>query len=313
MLNGLIFHIQRYSIHDGPGIRTTVFLKGCLLRCQWCHNPESLRLEPELMIRDQRCSHCGSCWQSCPQTAQRGGASGGPAGFLDGSVVEPWSDPDRCTCCGQCVEVCEYGAREVVGRWMTVDQTLAEIRKDRIFFEDSGGGVTLSGGEPLLQADFVRELLAACRTDGISTAVDTSGYGDPSDLRAVAEFTDLFLFDVKHLDDEEHRRQTGVSNQIILRNLNELARLDVPIWIRVPLIAGFNDCYQNLESTARLAASLPTVTRVNLLPCHQLAVHKRVSLGRLTDTWSARAPAAEVLDQALSIFRSFGLNVQIGG
>ena len=301
MLRGLIFDIQRYSIHDGPGIRTTVFLKGCPLRCTWCHNPESRSREPELMIRAERCTGCGDCWDACPLADGQSPRSG------------PWIDRTRCVRCGQCAEVCVHDARTLVGRAMTVDQMMTEIRKDRIFYDDSGGGVTVSGGEPLLQAPFVRCVLAACRQAGISTAVDTCGYGDREDLLALARLTDVFLFDVKHLDDAQHLLHTGVSNLEILGNLHALAAIHDRIWLRIPLIAGYNDSAENLEATARLAASLPAIRQVNLLPHHQLGLHKRESLGKLADTWSACAPSAEVLDQAVGIFRSFGLNVRIGG
>jgi pyruvate formate lyase activating enzyme len=300
MHTGLVFNIQKYSLHDGPGIRTTVFLKGCPLRCGWCHNPESRAAEPEIAWSEARCIHCGQCSEVCPQSA-----AGRPAA--------PEIDRQRCLRCGQCVAVCPTGARELVGRQRTVAEVLAEILQDRIFYDESGGGVTLSGGEPLMQPEFAVELLAACRAQGLHTAVDTCGYGRCEDLLALAAVTDLFLYDVKILDDDRHRQYTGASNVVILENLKALCQLRADVWIRVPVIPGFNDSGRDVEAIAAWVASLGDIRRLHLLPYHALGRNKAERVGLVPDTAPAAGPADGHLESLAERARAYGLEVRIGG
>jgi len=282
VIQGRIFNIQRFSVHDGPGIRTTVFLKGCPLRCVWCHNPESIRGEVELTRIESRCIHCGQCIEACPT---------GRLAALDAGAVD---EAPECALCGTCAAVCPAEARQIVGRSMTVEELLAEILRDRLFFDDSGGGVTFSGGEPLSQPDFLAAVLEACKAEGVRTAVDTSGFCRREDLLRVAPWTDLFLFDLKQMDDGRHRELTGVSNRRILENLAALADAvaasgsvsaetrgggEDRIRIRVPVIPGKNDDPENLAAVARFVASLPGVRRVDLLPYHPHGLGKLERLG----------------------------------
>jgi len=308
MQTGLVFNIQRYSIGDGPGIRTTVFLKGCPLACWWCHNPESQSPEPEISVIEGRCTRCGACWEACPQTPP--GAVKGPARTSHG----------ECTRCGACVEACPTGAREMIGRRMGVDDVLDEVLKDRIFYDDSGGGVTFSGGEPLMQPTFLRELLAACRREGLHTAVDTCGYAPYEELLAAAAHTDLFLYDLKLLEDQEHRRHTGASNALILDNPRALGNSHGNVWLRIPLVPGVNDDAAQLDAAARLAASLPGVRHVDLLPYHDLGRHKAARRERdELPPPVAAAPGVDPvtadidLDAAAEPFRALGLDVRTGG
>lgn len=277
---GRILRLQRYSLQDGPGLRTTVFLKGCPLACTWCHNPESQAPEPEAMRSGDRCLRCGSCEQV-------------PAGA------------DQ-------AEACPTGAFQWVGRDVTLAELVAEVLRDRPFFEQSGGGVTFSGGEPLMQAPFVAAALAALRAEGVSTALDTCGFGPWADLEAVAKDADLVLYDLKLIDAARHRGATGVPSGPILENLACLGRVHPAIWIRVPLIPGLNDDDANLEATARIAADTPGVRRVDLLPYHATGLAKAARLGRET-TAPFQAPSAEALDRAAAPFRALGLNVHLGG
>ena len=225
---GLIFNIQRYSIHDGPGIRTTVFLKGCPLRCFWCQNPESQKVKAEILLDRNKCASCGQCVTACP--------SGANVLTPDGVKMMR----DKCTGCGQCVDVCPNEARRLAGKYVTVDEVMEEILRDRIFYENSGGGVTLSGGEPLMQADFALHLLCRCKEEGLHTALDTCGYAPWETIQKLLKYTDLVLYDIKCLDATKHSNATGKPNELIIKNAKIIAG-SKEMWIRVPLVPGFND------------------------------------------------------------------------
>ena len=295
---GICFDIQRFSIHDGPGIRTTVFLKGCPLSCLWCHNPESQARLSEVRIIETRCIHCGSCGAVCPQ-----GLAGGP-----------WlPDPARCERCGACAEACPTGARQLVGRSYSVDEVLDAVERDRPFYDESGGGVTFSGGEPLLQARFLLACLDAARRRGLHTAVDTSGFASRRTVLAVAALTDLFLYDLKVLDPARHLQFTGVPVTPILRNVQALDRAGARIWLRVPLVPGYTDDHENLASLGAFAAGLRHTRRLHLLPYHRLGADKYGRLGRPDRLGDVQPPSPAALEAAATYLRSFGLDVRVGG
>ena len=301
MPSGLVFNIQKYSVHDGPGIRTTVFLKGCPLRCSWCHNPEGISPRRELLVIESRCLACGQCRLACPF-----GESFAGDGVLPTRHVE-------CSLCAECVEACPTGARQIAGHEMTVADVVREVEKDQVFYEDSGGGVTFSGGEPLQQPEFLRAALEACRARGWHTTVDTCGFVAATDLLAIAPLTDLFLYDLKCMDARKHRQHCGVSNIPILENLRALSQVHRRIWLRVPLVPGVNDTINDIEDLARFAHSLPNVQQVNLLPYHPTGLPKRRRLGHASAGESISIPTAELLQGAANVFRKFNLPVRIGG
>ncbi len=296
---GIVFDIQRYSLHDGPGIRTTVFLKGCPLRCLWCANPESQSPEPSLLARDIRCKSCGACAQACPQGAIRPGEPSGRA-----------IDRGRCDWCMKCVDACLYGSLVVCGKPMGVDEVVDEALRDALFYRNSGGGVTLSGGEVLSQGRFARALLQRCKQQGLHTAVDTSGYAPWKTLEALLPSTDLVLFDVKHLDAEHHRRATGVDNALILENLTRTAAR-CTTRLRMPLIAGFNDSVDHVRELALLARRLGLET-ISFLPYHEGGRSKCEQLGRSYPLPEARAPDDAHLLALKELVEAEGLRVAIG-
>jgi pyruvate formate lyase activating enzyme len=300
MESGLISHIQRYSLEDGPGIRTTVFLKGCPLSCRWCHNPENRLDRTEIMVLESRCIRCGCCSKACPD----------PDKDLS---TNPWDGSADCSLCGACVEACPTGARQMIGRPMTVTELLSEVLPDVLFFDDSGGGVTFSGGEPLLQAEFLCAGLEACRLQGIHTSVDTCGYARPADLAAVAALTNLFLYDLKFMDNARHMEYTGVSNEAILKNLELLGQIHENVWVRVPVIPGVNDDEDQLEAMARFAASVPAVRQVNVLPYHRTGRLKFQRLKQAFPLAAVQPPSAAKMDLAISIFSAYGLHTKAGG
>lgn len=256
-MKGNVFSIERYAVHDGGGIRTIVYLKGCPLRCLWCANPEGQESRSQLFFFPDRCIGCGRCVAACKHEAARRND--------DGSIS---FDPAFCRGCGECVETCYANARQLFGREMSVDEVMAAILKDQAFYRKSGGGVTLSGGEPTMQAEFVTELLGECRRRGINTAIETSGYTTWPRLAAIAEHLDLALYDIKHMDSAEHRRLTGVGNELILDNLVRLGEKSVLIVVRVPVIPGFNDGVANMAALGHFLAGNPAVRHVELLPYH---------------------------------------------
>lgn len=299
-ITGTVFNIQKYSIHDGPGIRTTVFLKGCPLACLWCHNPESIAPRPEIIFWDNKCISCTDCVKTCPQEAMQVGQQ----------TVR--KETANCIGCEACVEVCPTGAIEQVGRKMTEAEVLKEIEKDRVFYEESGGGVTFSGGECLMQPEFLTALLTGCKARGLHTAVDTSGYASWQTIAELKDVVDLFLYDLKLMDEEQHRKYTGVSNKLILANLQKLAKLGKSIWIRVPVIPGINDNDDNLQAMGAFLFSLQ-IRDVFLLPYHGIAANKYIRLGRDYQLSALEPPSPKQMEAMQLGLRTFGLNVQIGG
>lgn len=263
--DGIVLSIHRASMHDGPGIRTTVFLKGCPLRCAWCHNPESQRARPELAFRAERCIHCGSCVPACPRGAHR---------LADG---RHWVDRDACIGCGACVSACNHEALELYGRRMTVAECLAPVLADRPYYR-SGGGLTVSGGEPLAQPAFAAALLSAARARGVHTCLETCGHAGEAALEAVLPYVDLVLFDCKATDEETHRRLTGVGINLISATRERILALGVPMILRCPLVPGVNDDDAHLRAIGALSArhGLP----VEIMPFHTLGSGKADALGR---------------------------------
>jgi pyruvate formate lyase activating enzyme len=301
-LTGRIFDVRRYSIHDGPGIRTAVFLKGCPLSCLWCHNPEGIGPGPELMHWPSRCSRCHACVAACPL----GAISEHPT---EGVAI----DRKKCDLCGRCAQACLYDAMQVVGAESTVEDLVREIEKDRIFYEQSGGGVTFTGGDPLAQAEFLEEALDALAARGIRTVVDTSGFPRDSVLAGVAAKTDLVLYDLKLMDEARHREFIGVSNGPILENLKRLAAGPTEVWVRIPLVAGVNDDDGNINETIAFLKSLKTIRCVGLLPYHSGGIDKAKRLGNASRFRAFEAPPEERLAAIEAAFRAAGFDVQRGG
>ena len=301
MESGLVFNVQRYSLHDGPGIRTTIFLKGCPLCCQWCHNPESIAPRREIVIVDSRCVVCGECRSACPLASAMDGA--GPL-------------PPRttgCTQCGACIDACPTGARQVIGRSVPITEIMHEVMRDRVFYEDSGGGVTISGGEPLSQPRFLIGLLQECKNQGIHAALDTTGFGQRDALLAAANLARLVLYDLKAFDEALHVKLTGVSNRIILSNLRELDREHPDVWIRLPVVPGFNDNLEDLRKIAEFVSTLRSVTLVNLLPFHRTGLHKFERLGLTHSLDGVETPSGETMQAIVDQFHAFGLKTRVGG
>jgi pyruvate formate lyase activating enzyme len=303
MGKGIIFNIQGYSIHDGPGIRTDVFLKGCFLHCVWCQNPESQSLRPELFYLEEKCNGCGRCADVCPQKAIQ--------------IKEAKSRADRTKCkgCGQCVQVCPNEARSLMGKKMTAQEVLQKVKGDKIFYKRSKGGVTLTGGEPLFQPDFSKDLLSLCRRARIHTAVETCGYAIWDVFKEILQYTDLVLYDLKHMTLEKHREYTGVPNKLILDNVKKIYHeLKIPVWVRIPVIPGYNDSEENIHATARFIVNqLSPSVPVYLLAYHQLGETKYERLGKEGKNLAITPPTNEHMLELQKIVASYDLETHIGG
>jgi glycyl-radical enzyme activating protein len=298
-LKAWIFDIQRYSINDGPGIRTTVFFKGCPLRCLWCDNPESQLQVPQLFFFESLCVQCHRCVSACPNEAISIGT--------DNSVI---TDRKRCNACGTCTVICPNNARVITGKLMTVEEVLGIIKQDSLFYRNSDGGATASGGEAATQPEFLIELFKRCQEIGIHTALDTTGYVRWDKLKQILSCTDLVLLDIKHIDPAVHRELTGLDNTIILENARKIAKSGKPVWIRYPLVPGCNDSEQNISATGEFVLSLG-LKQIDILPYHRLGKGKYERLDMEYPLPNAQSYSEHQIEQIKARLEKLGLEVRV--
>jgi len=298
---GIIFDIKRYAIHDGPGIRTTAFFKGCPLRCLWCCNPESYKMNPEIIYTESRCIHCGSCQMVCPNNAIK----------ISKSKLEIIRE--NCNGCGICTIECPANALELSGKPYSVKELLAEVEKDSTFYYKSEGGITVSGGECTMQSEFLLSFLKKCKENYLHVTLDTCGFVEWNIFKKIIEYVDLVLFDVKIINEEKHIKYTGKSNKLILENLNKLSKIGIPVIIRIPLIPGFNDSEKEISAIADIVSKLKNIQEVNILPYHRLGESKHTRLGNEYKMKDIKPPKDACLEKVKSFFMGKGIKIKIGG
>lgn len=298
MNTALVFNIQRYSLHDGPGIRTLIFLKGCPLSCLWCSNPESQNIKPQIVSTSSKCINCGACVQKCTHNAS----------ILKEGKVQ--FNIDKCTSCGQCLDLCPTNAKEIIGKTMTVEEVIKEIEKDNQFYKNSGGGVTFSGGEPSLHYQFLQEIVPKLKEKGIHVAIETTGYCEWENFWTAVADMDLVLFDLKQMDNKKHEKYAGVSNYLILSNAEKISKLKTTIF-RVPIIPGYNDDTENIQEIVTMLKRIDFKGMVNLLPYHPYGKAKYTKIGKTYNLEEVKVPLKEKMENIASIFKKDNIDVII--
>lgn len=300
--SGWVFNIQRYAVHDGPGIRTVVFLKGCPLHCLWCSNPESQHMKPQFDFWEERCIHCDNCVMICPRLA-----------ISEDDQGRKHIDHGQCDFCGLCIDQCYADALEQIGKSRTFHEILATVEEDRAFYDESGGGMTLSGGEPLTQARFAYNLLRGAQERGIRTAIETSGYAPWAVWENLLPYLDLILYDIKEIDPKRHVNFTGVHNKLILDNFKRLTRTGKQIIVRRPVIPGYNDTLESIHALGQFVREFETVNVIDLLPYHRLGQEKYKRQGQEYALGDTPTMKDEEITGLYNVLLSYGLNVKIGG